>query len=572
MKRKSDIVPTSSQSTPFISLPKRNIVDRIVSYFDPVQGMKRWQSRMATEGVTNQLFRSYDTNGYIAPGNPRRAMRGWWPRAKSPDQDVLTTQPAARAACRDLYMNTAIGSGALRRIRTNVVGAGLTLQSRIDREYLGMSDDAADDWEYNTEREFNLWAESIDCDAARSMNFKELQGLALLSTLMNGDAFVILPFLNIRNSQNPYRLRIKLVEGDLCRNPMNQPDTTRVAAGVELDDNGAPMAYHFMRPRKEFGHFSYDFGTWTKVLAFGAKSGRRNVLHLMDKERIGQRRGMPLLATVVEPIKQIQRLTEAELMASVIASFFTVFVKTTSGESGMMEQFTEEESVLDKSGDADSMGENATNRDDNLYELGSGLINELAEDQDISIADPKRPNDNYDAFFTSIVKQIGASIEMPYEQLMMIYQSSYSASRAALLEAWKFYRMRRNWLATKFCQPIYEEWLAEAVSIGRVSAPGFFDDPMMRKAWSGTLWAGQGQGQIDPVKETKAAMMRIQGKLSTYEDEYLSITGGDWEKNIIRLARQNRKLAENELGSGFEAANDKSGDDGEKTEDEKEQT
>jgi capsid protein len=91
--------------------------------------------------------------------------------------------------------------------------------------------------------------------------------------------------------------------------------------------------------------------------------------------------------------------------------------------------------------------------------------------------------------------------------------------------------------------------MTEAVMIGRVKAPGFFDDPLIRKAWLGSLWSGAGQGQIDPVKETKAALMRIKGNLSTYEDEYLALSGGggDWEKSIVRLSRQNRRLGENNL-------------------------
>ena len=61
-----------------------------------------------------------------------------------------------------------------------------------------------------------------------------------------------------------------------------------------------------------------------------------------------------------------------------------------------------------------------------------------------------------------------------------------SASRGALLEAWKLFNYWRTWWVTNFCQPIYEEWLNEAVLRGRVKAPGFLEDPMIRYAYS---WA-----------------------------------------------------------------------------------
>ena len=59
----------------------------------------------------------------------------------------------------------------------------------------------------------------------------------------------------------------------------------------------------------------------------------------------------------------------------------------------------------------------------------------------------------------------------------------------------------RQWWVTNFCQPIYEEWLQEAVLRGRVNAPGLFDDPMIRYAYSWADWTGPSQGQLAPVKE-----------------------------------------------------------------------
>lgn len=101
-----------------------------------------------------------------------------------------------------------------------------------------------------------------------------------------------------------------------------------------------------------------------------------------------------------------------------------------------------------------------------------------------------------DGFVTSICRQIGAALEIPYELLLKNFTSSYSASRGALLEAWKMFKMRRDWLSNGFCQPIYEEFLAEGIAKGRIYAPGFFADPMARKAYCGAEWNGPSQGQI----------------------------------------------------------------------------
>lgn len=72
---------------------------------------------------------------------------------------------------------------------------------------------------------------------------------------------------------------------------------------------------------------------WTRVEAWGEKTGRRNVIHIMNRERIGQRRGVPFLAPVIEALKQLGRYTDAELVAAVVSGMFTVFIEKESASA-----------------------------------------------------------------------------------------------------------------------------------------------------------------------------------------------------------------------------------------------
>ena len=65
--------------------------------------------------------------------------------------------------------------------------------------------------------------------------------------------------------------------------------------------------------------------------------------------------------------------------------------------------------------------------------------------------------------------------------------------------------MRREWLVKDFCEPVYELWLTEAVALGRISAPGFLTDPLVRRAYLQADWIGPSAGQIDQTKEVQAA-------------------------------------------------------------------
>lgn len=150
----------------------------------------------------------------------------------------------------------------------------------------------------------------------------------------------------------------------------------------------------------------------------------------------------------------------------------------------------------------------------------------------------------------AMLKQMAAALELPYEILTKQFTSSYSASRGALLEAWKMYRMRRSWLAKTFCQPIYEEWFVEAVSKGRIDAPGIFDDPAIFAAYTRAEWHGPSQGLLDPTKEVAAAISRIEYNMSTAERETAELNGGSWEQNVQQRAYELARLRELGLTEG----------------------
>ena len=127
-----------------------------------------------------------------------------------------------------------------------------------------------------------------------------------------------------------------------------------------------------------------------------------------------------------------------------------------------------------------------------------------------------------------MLRQVGVALELPYEVLVKHFTASYSAARAALLEAWKMFRMRRAWLAASFCQPYYERWLIEASALGRV--PDVFGDYGRFRAWSACEWVGPSPGQIDELKEAEAAKLRVDEEFSTREEETARLTGGDWRQ------------------------------------------
>lgn len=493
-----------------------NRIDRIIAAVSPERAVKRQEARQKL----NVMNSGYGNHGASIRKN---SLLGWMFGGGSPDEDIVDNLDTLRQRSRDLYMGGAtLATGAIKTARTNVVGTGLKLKPAPDAEVLGLSEEEAADLKKRIVREFNLWADSEECDAARRDDFYGLQQLAFLSQILSGDVFALLPY--IKRKPSVYDLRIRLIEADRCCDPPIRHDKD-IRGGVEVDEYGAVVAYHFVN--------KHPLGTqdkvpaWTRVEAFGAETGRRNVLHLFETERPEQRRGVPLLAPVIEAFKQLGRYSDAELMSAVISSMFTVFVQTENPATPAVGSMIPESQQL-LPGDQDTL------------EMGNGTILQLEPGQTVKEANPSRPNTAFDAFVTAILRQVGAALEIPYELMIKNFTSSYSASRAALMEAWKMFRMRRAWLASDFCQPVYEEWFAEAVAKGRIPAPGFFDDPIIRRAYTRAEWHGPSAGQIDPLKEAQAAKLRVDEEFSTREREAAELTGGDFEQIHAQRVREEK--------------------------------
>lgn len=513
-----------------------NIIDKFVEAVNPSAALRRQNDRIKLE-----LIRSFKNSGYDESGASRNknSMRGWLASSKSPQEDIDRNIPILRQRSRSLYMSAPLAVSAIKTNRTNIVGEGLRLKSTIDAAFLRMTPEVAAEWQRNTEREFELWADSKFCDSTRVNNFYEIQQVACLSWLMNGDACALVEYER-PTPAFPYGLRVHLIEADRVSTPHTSgtavnlyatESTTgnRIFNGVEVTDAGRVVAYHICStyPNSQLRAAK----KWQRVKAFGDKTGTPNVLMIFEAERAEQYRGVPYLAPVIESLKQLTRYSEAEMMAAVINGFFTVFI-TSEGNTGEM-GFT---GVLDD--------EDRVSDDDLNYELGPGMVNVLKPGEKIDIADAKRPSSNFDAFTTALAKYVGAALEIPVELLIKSFNSSYSASRAALLEAWKAFRMKRKWLAADFCQPLYEIFLTEAIANGRIKAPGFFLDPAIRKAYCRAQWNGPAPGMLDPVKEATAAEKRIAIGVSTRQRESIEMTGTDFDANVAQLARENQLMKE----------------------------
>lgn len=490
----------------------------------------------------------------------KKALRAFNAVSGSPIFDIDFNNATMRQRGRMLYMASPIAAAAVNTNRTKIVGSGLKMKCSINRKLLGMSERTAQEWCEKTEAEFKLWSENRHaCDMLGENNFFEIQQLAVKSWLMSGDVFVLIK-RDKPTPLNPYSLRLQLVEADRVGTPYTgnsfsfgvtegKYGENDVHDGVEVDKNGRIVAYHICSGYPGFPS-STKSQEWIRVEAVGKKTGLPNILHIMDAERPDQYRGVTYLAPVIELLLQGRRYTEAELTAAIIQSYLTAWVETETDATDNP-LFPEEESDEEY---------------DENPEMGPGNVIHLKKGEKVQFGNPNIPTAGFEVFMKSIIKQAGAALEMPYDVLIKEFNSSYSAAKGALEEGWEAFKMRRSWFVNDLTQPVYEIFLSEAVALGRVYAPGFFDDPLIRAAWCGARWDGPAQTHLDPVKEANANEIQVKNGWKTNEQVTREFYGGNWADNVQDLQQEaqmiskylseNQKNAQNKNQTNKEDEND----------------
>lgn len=492
-----------------------NFLDRAIAYVSPRLGADRARDRV----------RIGASSGYAAAKSELAALRNLAARSQTADADALPNLDTIRARSRHLVMNAPLAGGAIGTVVTNVVGGGLRMSPQVDGKALvalaGVTPAQVAAFEESAEREWRMFCRAEHADAAGELSFQQMQELAFRSVLVSGDCFAAMV---AAPRGRPFDFAIQLWEADRVANPQFRADSEQLAGGVERDASGRPVAYHVA----EIDRTTSTKRTWRRVDK-AAPDGSPRVLHLVHRERIGQSRGVPYLAPVMAALADLDRYTQAEITAAVLNASIAILGESPTGDSPLKAE------AAAAGGDVSSSP--GFRRAEIDFEPGM-VLEGFMPGETIRSFDATRPNAGFDPFVQAVLRQVGVRLGLPFEVLVLHFTASYSAARAALLQAWAFFRARRAWLAASMCQPTYELVIRNAVLRRRIVAPGFLTDPAIRAAWCGARWVGPSPGQIDPLKEVNAAEKRLALILSSRTRETAELTGDDWEQIAAEQAEE----------------------------------
>lgn len=464
---------------------------------------------------------------------------GWRAPLTSPAGEMFGERDALVGRIQDIARNNGFVAGIRTTLLDGVIGTTWRLAPRPNWRNLGMDFKTAASWSTTVAAKWRSYAEDPGCwiDAERRQRFGGLLRTQFNTWFLAGEHCAIGQWLpdRVMPGKARFATALQLIDPDRLSNPNGAAESKTLRQGVQLGDRfGEPIGYWFRDAHPADWANAGAAATWTYVPREKIW-GRPIVLHGFEVERAGYVRGKPPLSAVVEALFLKDMHERGEASVTVLNALYAATLET---EFGADPEIAKEVFGTDSSGGIADPDVDMRIRGVTVPVLPPGVR--------LKFNAPARPAAaQFQQFEQAVLRRVAAGIGMSYEQVSRDYsQTNYSSARASLLDAWKFFTGRSEFMANTFADPAYALWLEEAVNRGEVELPpGTPDFYEARADWVSCRWIGPGRGWIDPVKEAQAAQMKIAGNFSTLEDENAE-QGRDWEEVLEQKAFEQARKTE----------------------------
>lgn len=437
-----------------------------------------------------------------------------------------------------LFKDNLYARGMIRRLITNEINTGLTLDSQPIHELIPTLDEnTAIEWSESVERKWKIFAaDKRICDFQGDQSEGQIQQTIRRESLIDGDILVVQRFDSILNVT-----KTQLILGEFVNTPVGggKPRSgNRIVHGVELDKDDRHVAYWVQQENaNKFERLAaVRPGTDMRVawLVYGT-----------DK-RFGDVRGEPLLSIILQSLKEIDRYRDSAQRKAVVNSFLAMYVTKELPQAGSRPltggAIRHDQITVD--------GADNTPRNLNFSSHLPGVIlDELQPGEEPKAFRPDGTDINFSAFEDAILKAIAWANEMPAEILTLAFGQNFSASQAAINEFKMYLNRIRADFSAQYCTPRYHQWLFFEILSGRISAPGLlqaWSDPKKYEfvgAWRFADWTGAIKPANDIVKQVKGYDAMIAGGLISRQRAAKELNGTDFLQNIRQLKRENELLS-----------------------------
>ncbi|MFA9287989.1 phage portal protein [Comamonas sp. SY3] len=383
-------------------------------------------------------------NRYDGAGRGRR-MASWNAPGSGPNEAINSGLQILRNRSSDAVRNDWSGESIVTKWSTALVGIAITPRFRRIKAK-------------TRKQEINdFWADFVrTADADGVLDVYGMQTLAVRSWAERGEMFARRRHRRL-DSGLPQPVQVQLLEADMVPNfdadtYIGLPAGNRIRSGIELDRIGAKVAYWVYKNHPGDGltgpSVSPAAGDLVRVDA-------ADMLHMFEPKRIGQRRGVPMLAPVLPRQRNIIDYEDVTLERQKIANLFVAFISrqlpsldetdpdTLAALSGMLAQVDGEGSPL--------------------LPMKPGLLQELEDGQKVEFANPPEAGTNYSDYMRTSHLGTAAGGGLPYELMSGDIAGVSDRTLRVIINEFRRFASQRQWqiVIPMFCQRLVE-WFADA--------------------------------------------------------------------------------------------------------------
>jgi len=398
---------------------------------------------------------------------------------------------------------------------------------------------------------FSLYADNYDVfHYKKEMTFGEFQEAVRQEAIICGDVIIV-----GRINQQTGLPSWDIISGNSIETPLEYSckQGNTITHGVERDSHGRHVAYWV----KEFTDNEFKY---TRIPVFGEKSGRRiSWMVYGGNKLLNEVRGTPVLASALYMLRDLDRYRDAELRAAVIGSIIPFFLEKPANApagGGVINN-----AAINKA----KGGEQPAKETPPQINMVPGMILEnLKPGETVKAFNPTHPNINFKDFEKTIVSAIcWGCLELPPEIGILLFSTSYSASRQGNTEYEIVLKYRAFKNAKDFTQIIYEEYQIQSALLGEIVLPGFLEivfDPKkwkLRSAWLKCEWSAMARPSVDMSKEARAYIDLLDSLDMTHEQVSRRFTGMSF-RTVCYIRAREKKLMDR-LGLHAKSDEDASG-------------
>ncbi len=393
---------------------------------------------------------------------------------------------------RDLFRNHALIGQAVRRLVTNILAGGFTLDVRTGDSKLDT--DLSDMWDD--------WSQDADqCDIQGEQDFHGLERLTLQQVIVDGD-LITLPTVDGWMQQ---------IENHRLRTPYRTK--RNIIHGVQLNNTDKPRFREAYFIAHEEAEAYYPAPKASAMTRFSARrdDGTRQVFHHYMPDRTTQTRGVTAFASPMETAGMGDDLFFAQLVKAQMAASA---VLTHQYESGT------DPPVVSSGG-----------QDTRTEQRPSGETRELAgwapamemfgfPGETLQWHSPNVPNQEFFQHATLILSIIAVNLDLPVQVLMLdATNTNFSGWRGSIDQARQRWLDIQRWLIRSLHTPVYRWKVRQWAGA----------DPVMRKTleeqektrrWRGGVdifghvWHAAGWPYIQPVEDATGDLIQMRNHLT----------------------------------------------------------